>query len=55
MEFIHEPDYFVAYWDNLEILDSTTKGKSKTEFGMPSHVFEKIPEHLKWRYERAKR
>jgi hypothetical protein len=51
LEFIHEPDFFLVYWDHLDILTPTPVLSGKLEFGIPAHIWEKIPEHLRWNYE----
>ena len=53
MDFIHELDFFLVYWDHLEFLDPRFSN-SKLKFGIPLHIWQKIPEFLKWNYEKER-
>ncbi len=49
MEFIHEPNFFLVYWDCV----TTWKGDKKINeknFGLPEHIWIQIPEGLRIRY-----
>lgn len=52
MEFIHEPayDYFIAYWEFLDYLDSGRERSIKDESGIPLHIYNKIPEEVSDNY-----
>mgnify|MGYP000667986953 CR=1 FL=1 len=51
MEFIHEPNFFLVYWDHLTFTDSTPY-TGKKQIGIPPHVWQQIPDHLKFNYEK---
>ena len=51
MDFIHVPDFFLAYWDHLEFLDPRFSN-GKMQFGIPPHIWQKIPESFKLNYEK---
>jgi len=44
MDFVHEDDFFVAYWDHL--LFRNHHPKEKTEFGIPKHVLAMLPGNI---------
>lgn len=53
LEFIHEPDFFLVYWNHLDFA-APRLGNSKLQFGIPPHIWQKIPEFLRWRYEKER-
>ncbi len=53
LEFIHEPNFFLVYWDHLEFA-APRLGNGKLQFGIPPHIWQKIPDFLRWRYEKKR-
>ena len=49
MEFIHEPNFFLAYWDSVTTWDRDKLLQKKT-FGLPEHIWIQIPEGIRSRY-----
>jgi hypothetical protein len=49
MEFIHEPNFFLAYWD-LVTTWNNEKLLKKKDFGLPEHIWTKVPEEIRSRY-----
>lgn len=49
MEFIHEPNFFLAYWDCVTTWNGDKKINEK-EFGLPEHIWIQIPEGIRSRY-----
>lgn len=49
MEFIHEPNFFLAYWDFITIWQEDKKIIEK-DFGLPMHVWIQIPELIRSNY-----
>lgn len=47
MEFILEPDFFLAYWDHITTRGGKKKLAEKQMPGIPKHVWKQIPEELK--------
>lgn len=47
MEFIHEQNFFLAYWEFVITLDSEKKISEKRDVGIPDHIWARIPEHIK--------
>lgn len=37
MDFVHEPNFFIAYWDRVTTWDKNSK-KATKDFGMPKHI-----------------
>lgn len=44
MDFVHEQDFFVAYWDHLVFMNHHPK--EKTEFGVPKHIVSMLPRNI---------
>lgn len=51
IDYIYEPDYnvFIVYWDELEAYDEGGLHEIKG-FGLPEHVYKKLPNELKNKY-----
>jgi hypothetical protein len=47
MEFIHEGDFFLAYWEYVTAWDGDMKLSEKKYKGIPNHVWEQIPDGIK--------
>ncbi|KAA9324958.1 hypothetical protein [Adhaeribacter soli] len=54
MEFILEPDFFLAYWDHITTREGKKKLSEKQMPGIPKHVWKQIPEALKEKYSRKR-
>jgi len=54
MEFIHEPNFFLAYWDTVITWDRNVISYKK-EFGLPEHIWTQIPEVIRSRYKIGQR
>ena len=54
MEFILEPDFFLAYWDHITTREGKKKLSEKQMPGIPKHVWKQIPEELKAKYKAKK-
>ncbi|MBN4071041.1 hypothetical protein JYT72_00895 [Crocinitomix catalasitica] len=50
MEFIHDNDFFLAYWEFVTTWDKEKKLKDKKEIGIPGHIWRQIPDDLKPKY-----
>lgn len=52
MEFIYEPTYefFIAYWEFLRFFDLGKEINIKDKVGIPHHIFNEIPENVRFRY-----
>lgn len=50
IDFIHEDDFFIIYWDILDIKINNTVINKKKNFGIPEHIWEKIHDNLKSKY-----
>ncbi len=51
MDFILEPDFFLVYWDHLEVANPGS-ATGKLKFGIPSHIWQKIPDPFLHTYDR---
>ncbi|MBF9254357.1 hypothetical protein I2I11_13710 [Pontibacter sp. 172403-2] len=49
MEFINEPNFFIAYWDLATTWDNGKLLKEK-DFGLPEHIWVRIPEEIRSRF-----
>lgn len=47
MEFIHEQDFFLAYWEYVSTFNGNKKVSEKTDKGIPAHIWTKIPDGIK--------
>lgn len=54
MEFVHEGNFFLAYWDYLTIWENDKKVFDKRRPGIPDHVWVQIPDDIKWNYEKER-
>lgn len=54
MDFVHEGPFFLAYWDYVTIWKNGKKVFDKRKLGIPSHVWEQIPDDIKWNYEKER-
>lgn len=50
MEFIHEGDFFQAYWEFVRTWNGDQKLKEKKEVGIPAHIWKLIPESARSNY-----
>src|SRR5688572_29019493 len=50
MDFILEPDFFLAYWDHITTREGKKKLAEKQMPGIPKHVWKQIPEELRGKY-----
>ncbi len=49
LKFIHEGDFFIVFWDSVSC------GKIfEKDFGIPQHVWDQIPDRIKWQFEKEK-
>ncbi|WP_338870084.1 hypothetical protein WBJ53_21820 [Spirosoma sp. SC4-14] len=54
MDFIHEGDFFLAYWDFITVWQGNRKVLDKTRSGIPDHIWRQIPESIQWNYKQAR-
>ncbi|RZK27784.1 MAG: hypothetical protein EOO61_22960 [Hymenobacter sp.] len=54
MEFILASEFFLVYWDNLNIWRNGEQIASKKHFGIPPHIWEKIPADIRVPHEKEK-
>lgn len=54
MDFVHEGNFFLAYWDFVTIWQDNKKTFEKANSGIPDHIWQQIPDHIKWSYEKAR-
>jgi hypothetical protein len=54
MEFIHENDFFIAYWEFVSTWDGNKKLKEKKEVGLPNHIWKKLPDEIKTKYRKLR-
>jgi len=47
MEFIHEGDFFIAYWDFVRIFDNGKIIAQKEIFRIPEHIWDELPNNIK--------
>ena len=52
MDFIHEGDFFITYWQFVTVWNKKEKVEKKIEVGIPDHVWTKIPDDIKPTYEK---
>lgn len=50
MEFIHEDDVFIVYWEFLDKYENDQELILKSKCGIPLHIYEKIPHQFKEKY-----
>ena len=50
MEFIHDNDFFLTYWEFVTTWDNQKRLKNKREVGIPRHIWQQIPEELKTKH-----
>jgi hypothetical protein len=50
MDFIHEGDFFLAYWDFVTVWQHNKKVFDKTKPGIPDHVWRQIPDKIQWNH-----
>ena len=51
MEFILENETFIVYWEFVTVWGDKNKLKEKTNAGIPSHIWTKIPNELRTLYQ----
>jgi hypothetical protein len=54
MEFIHENDLFIVYWEFVTIWDGNKKLKEKKVVGLPNHIWKKLPNMIKTKYRKLR-
>ena len=47
MEFIHEGDFFLSYWEYVTTWDNDKKLADKKDKGIPEHIWRQIPADIK--------
>ena len=47
MEFVHDGEFFLAYWEFVETYDGEKKLAEKKQVGIPKHIWQLLPEQLK--------
>lgn len=52
MEFVREPNFFLAYWNKVTTWNGD-KIKSKKDFGMPKHIWKQLPEGVRTKYKKV--
>jgi hypothetical protein len=52
MDFIHEGDFFLAYWDYLSIWQVDKKIFDKNKPGIPDHVWRQLPDDIRLNYKK---
>jgi hypothetical protein len=50
MEFIHEGDYFITYWEFVKTFDNEKVIAQKKMTGIPDHIWEDLPNDIKPNY-----
>lgn len=50
MEFIHEDDVFIVYWEFLDIYQNGQEMSLKSECGIPLHIYNQLPNQIKLNY-----
>ena len=50
MNFIHEENFFIVYWDVVTTYFSNTTLVDKKAFGIPDHIWTNIPDEFKLNY-----
>jgi len=50
MEFIHEDDVFIAYWEFLDEYQDGQEIALKGECGIPLHIYNQLPDQFKLTY-----
>lgn len=50
MEFIHEGDFFRAYWEFVRTWNGDRKLMEKKDVGIPAHILKLIPEVIRTKY-----
>ena len=51
MDFVHELGFVIVFWDHLEFAKPGSPA-GKPEFGIPPHIWEKIPNEFKHNYKK---
>lgn len=47
MEFVHEEDFFLCYWDHVLTWNNNLMVGKKELFGLPEHIWLQIPDAIK--------
>jgi hypothetical protein len=47
MEFIHQDNFFLAYWDLVTTWNADKKLSEKKDIGIPKHIWNLIPNNIK--------
>jgi len=50
MEFVHDGDFFITYWEFIEIFDNEKVVRQKDKPGIPEHIWAKLPDDIKTNY-----
>jgi hypothetical protein len=50
MEFIHEGDFFITYWEFVQTFDNDKMIGQKDKPGIPKHIWDKLPDDIKSNY-----
>jgi hypothetical protein len=51
MEFIHQNNFFLAFWDYVTTWENNKKIAEKINFGVPNHIRDLVPHELKLKKE----
>lgn len=54
MDFIFENELFIVYWEFVRTWDGNKKLKEKKEVGLPNHIWKKLPDELKLKYNKVR-
>ncbi|RZK03032.1 MAG: hypothetical protein EOO46_18160 [Flavobacterium sp.] len=54
MQFIHEQDFFLSYWEYVVTFNRDEKISEKRDKGIPDHIWTKIPDYIKPLLEKQK-
>lgn len=53
-DFVADGEVLFIYWDVLDIRDGGRQIAVKKDFGIPDHIWNRLPEHLRYLYEKQK-
>ena len=54
MEFILASEFFLVYWDDLTTWNNSEQVANKKHFGIPPHIWEKIPTSIRASHKKYK-
>jgi hypothetical protein len=50
MEFVHEGDFFITYWEYVKTWSGNTKLREKNAKGIPNWIWTQLPEDIRPNY-----